>query len=155
MRQRTRGIDELDQRNIPELFRKEKRPMRTFEFEDGKYKIVRDDRGMVTEAYRHGEPWPAALDFARHSKLFSAMLDTIEALQDNKPFDKPRAPAEPSPFPWAMGQEYDGAAIVDANSIPIIDCNHSGDDARDMANAKLILEAVENFIGERKCKVNR
>jgi len=31
----------------------------TFEFEGGKYVIVRDDVTFSVEAFRHGEPWSA------------------------------------------------------------------------------------------------
>lgn len=52
----------------------------TFHFDGGKYVIVRDDTTFATEAYRHGEPWPA-LDVCG-DKLFHAMLNEIQRLSE-------------------------------------------------------------------------
>lgn len=54
----------------------------TFEFENGKYVIVRDDVTFSVEAFRHGELW-SALDLVG-DKLFHAMLNEIESLKDYK-----------------------------------------------------------------------
>ena len=54
----------------------------TFEFEGGKYVIVRDNVTFSVEAFRYGVLWPA-LDVVG-DKLFHAMLNEIEFLKDYK-----------------------------------------------------------------------
>lgn len=53
----------------------------TFQFDGGKYTIVRDDSTFDTEAYRYGEPWDRSFV---GDKLFHAMLNEIEHLKDYK-----------------------------------------------------------------------
>lgn len=50
----------------------------TFEFENGKYCIVRDDTTFATEVFRNGEPWDRSLV---GDKMIHAMLNEIESLR--------------------------------------------------------------------------
>lgn len=51
----------------------------TFQFDGGKYTIVRDNTTFATEAYRYGEPWDHSFV---GDKLFHAMLNRIEAMEN-------------------------------------------------------------------------
>jgi hypothetical protein len=55
---------------------------RTISLEDGKYEIVRNDFGLIVDFRRNGEPWPAAMDSFRFSKVLHAALNAIEQLED-------------------------------------------------------------------------
>jgi hypothetical protein len=52
----------------------------TFEFDNGKYRIERDDYFRV-RAYRHGEEWPVMSAEFAGSKFLHAVLDEIERLR--------------------------------------------------------------------------
>lgn len=53
-----------------------------YEFEDGKYKVVRDDTTYQTTLYRGGEYWEAGTKDVLGDKLFHSMLNEIESLWD-------------------------------------------------------------------------
>ena len=53
-----------------------------YEFEDGKYKVVRDDTTYKTTLYRNGEYWEAGGKDALGDKLFHAMLNEIDSLRE-------------------------------------------------------------------------
>lgn len=50
-----------------------------YEFEDGKYKVIRDDATYQTTLYRNGEYWEAGTKDVLGDKMFHAMLNEIEA----------------------------------------------------------------------------
>ena len=51
-----------------------------YEFEDGKYKVIRDDATYQTTLYRNGEYWEAGTKDVLGDKLFHAMLNEIDSL---------------------------------------------------------------------------
>ena len=53
-----------------------------YEFEDGKYKVVRDDTTYQTTLYRHGEYWEAGTKGVLGDKMFHAMLNEIDSLRE-------------------------------------------------------------------------
>lgn len=53
-----------------------------YEFENGKYKVVRDDTTYATTLYRGGEYWEAGTKGVVGDKLFHSMLNEIESLRD-------------------------------------------------------------------------
>lgn len=53
-----------------------------YEFEDGKYKVVRDDTTYATTLYRGGEYWEAGTKDVLGDKLFHSMLNEIERLRE-------------------------------------------------------------------------
>ena len=53
-----------------------------YEFEDGKYKVVRDDTTYQTTLYRHGEYWEAGTKDVLGDKMFHAMLNEIDSLRE-------------------------------------------------------------------------
>lgn len=53
-----------------------------YSFEDGKYKVVRDDTTYETTVYRHGEYWEAGTKDVLGDKMFHAMLNGIERLRE-------------------------------------------------------------------------
>ena len=53
-----------------------------YEFEDGKYKVIRDDTTYATTLYRNGEYWEAGTKGVLGDKLFHAMLNEIDFLWD-------------------------------------------------------------------------
>lgn len=55
--------------------------MTTIKLADGEYEFDVDDRtGLMTAARRHGEDWPAGMEF-RFSKVFMSALWRISALE--------------------------------------------------------------------------
>lgn len=53
-----------------------------FEFDNGKYKIVRDRTTYKTILYRNGENWYAGTSNVLGDKLFHLMLDEISRLKE-------------------------------------------------------------------------
>ena len=53
-----------------------------YEFEDGKYKVVRDDTTYKTTLYRNGEYWEAGTKGVLGDKMFHAMLNEIDRLRE-------------------------------------------------------------------------
>lgn len=53
-----------------------------YSFEDGKYKVERDDATYETTLYRHGEYWEAGTKDVIGDKLFHAMLNEIDRLKE-------------------------------------------------------------------------
>lgn len=53
-----------------------------YEFEDDKYKVIRDDTTYATTLYRGGEYWEAGTKDVLGDKLFHAMLNEIERLRE-------------------------------------------------------------------------
>lgn len=51
-----------------------------YEFDNGKYKVIRDDTTYATTLYRGGEYWEAGTKDVVGDKLFHAMLNEIERL---------------------------------------------------------------------------
>jgi hypothetical protein len=51
-----------------------------YNFEDGKYKVVRDDTTHVTTLYRNGEYWEVGTKRVLGDKLFHAILDKVDSL---------------------------------------------------------------------------
>lgn len=56
--------------------------MKTYELEDGKYIIVRNDQGIITEFIRNGKPWIEGMELLEYSKVFHASLNKIDQLMD-------------------------------------------------------------------------
>ena len=52
-----------------------------YEFEDGKYKVIRDDTTYLTTLYRNGEYWEAGTKGVLGDKMFHAMLYEIDDLK--------------------------------------------------------------------------
>lgn len=53
-----------------------------YEFEDGKYKVIRDNSTYTTTLYRHGEYWEAGTKDILGDKIFHAMLYEIDDLKE-------------------------------------------------------------------------
>ena len=53
-----------------------------YEFEDGKYKVIRDDATYQTTLYRNGESWEAGTKDVLGDKLFHSMLNEIDRLRE-------------------------------------------------------------------------
>lgn len=53
-----------------------------YEFENGKYKVMRDDTTYATTLYRGGEYWEAGTKDVVGDKLFHSMLNEIERLRE-------------------------------------------------------------------------
>lgn len=53
-----------------------------YEFEDGKYKVVRDYTTYATTLYRGGEYWEAGTKDVLGDKMFHSMLNEIERLRE-------------------------------------------------------------------------
>ena len=53
-----------------------------YEFEDGKYKVIRDDTTYKITLYRHGEYWEAGTKDILGDKMFHAMLYEIDDLKE-------------------------------------------------------------------------
>ena len=53
-----------------------------YEFEDGKYKVIRDDATYQTTLYRNGEYWEAGTKDVLGDKLFHSMLNEIDRLRE-------------------------------------------------------------------------
>lgn len=53
-----------------------------YEFENGKYKVIRDDTTYATTLYRGGEYWDAGTKDVLGDKLFHSMLNEIERLRE-------------------------------------------------------------------------
>lgn len=60
---------------------------KTFSFHDGKYTVTRDDRGLITDMTRNGEPWPAGVTAFAFAKFVHAILDHIEEAETQRPID--------------------------------------------------------------------
>jgi len=55
--------------------------MKTVVLEDGKYEFTIADSGLLIDAKRNGEPWPAGME-CRYSKSFGAALQRIVELEE-------------------------------------------------------------------------
>lgn len=53
-----------------------------YEFENGKYKVIRDDTTYATTLYRNGEYWEAGTKDILGDKMFHAMLYEIDDLKE-------------------------------------------------------------------------
>ena len=53
-----------------------------YDFEDGKYKVIRDDTTYQTTLYRNGEYWEAETKDVLGDKMFHAMLNEIDSLRE-------------------------------------------------------------------------
>jgi len=54
-----------------------------YEFEDGKYKVIRDDATIYkTTLYRNGEYWEAGTKDVLGDKMFHSMLNEIDRLRE-------------------------------------------------------------------------
>lgn len=53
-----------------------------YQFEGGKYKVVRDDTTYATTLFRHGEYWEAGTKDVLGDKMFHAMLNEIESQRE-------------------------------------------------------------------------
>lgn len=53
-----------------------------YHFEDGKYKVIRDDTTYATTLYRGGEYWEAGTKAVIGDKLFHSMLNEIESQKE-------------------------------------------------------------------------
>lgn len=51
-------------------------------FEDGKYKVERDNATYETTLYRNGEYWEAGTKDVLGDKMFHAMLNEIDRLRE-------------------------------------------------------------------------
>jgi len=59
-----------------------KMAIKTYSFEDGKYQLSRNtDSGLITDARRHGDHWPAGLQGFQFSKIVHCMLNRIDELE--------------------------------------------------------------------------
>lgn len=54
-----------------------------YEFEAGKYKVIRDDTTYQTTLYRHGEYWEAGTKDILGDKMFHSMLYKIDDLKED------------------------------------------------------------------------
>lgn len=55
--------------------------LKTYSFEDGKYKFVRDtDTGQIIDVLRHDQHWLAGMEYC-HQKCIHAMLNRIDVLE--------------------------------------------------------------------------
>lgn len=53
-----------------------------YEFENGKYKVIRSDEDYTTTLFRNGLYWEAGTNDAVGNKLFHAMLKEIDSLRE-------------------------------------------------------------------------
>lgn len=56
--------------------------IKTYSFEDGKYQLDRNtDNGLITDARRNGEHWPAGMHGMQFNHMVHAMLNHIDELE--------------------------------------------------------------------------
>lgn len=59
--------------------------MKTYSFEDGKYKVIRSEKdAAIVSILRHDETWNSALELFQFNKMFHAMLNYIDKLEEVK-----------------------------------------------------------------------
>ncbi len=52
-------------------------------FEDGKYLVQRNPDTWEIKVYRNGEFWETATNEYRHNKMFHAMLNKVDQLEES------------------------------------------------------------------------